>query len=283
MILIDFSQLAISTALDFYTKEPQPLNPNLNRHIILNTLFSLKKRLKEYSEEIVLCIDSRENYWRKNIFPEYKAHRKKDRNDSKFDWEEFFKIFDTIKQEFKDNMPFKCLEIPTAEADDIISILSKEYGKEKDIVIVSSDKDFLQLQSPDNKVKQYSNYHKDFLTLEKGYDLFEHIIKGDSSDGIPNIFSDDDTFLVESKRQVPVRKTNIEKWKEFQNTPEYFCDNVEVLRRYERNKQLIDLTLIPDDLGKTILEVYKNTKIEKQNYFSYLAKHGLVKIMEQSC
>lgn len=280
-LLIDFSQLMIAGALDFHTKEKEQPNIALLRHIALNNIISLKDRLKPYSKEIVLCFDNRD-YWRRDIFPEYKQHRKKEHDKSKFDWNAFFESLTELKEEFKHNLPFKVIEIDKAEADDIIAAICLKYGNDRDIVIVSSDKDFLQLQHHGSRIRQYSNYHKKYIdSCIKEYNLFEHIVKGDASDGIPNILSDDDTYLTEGKRSKPIRKTTIEAWTEYKNSPEYFCESVDVLKKFDRNKKLIDLTYVPEYIQEQALDVYENTPTNNNAFFNYMVKHKLVKIMEK--
>lgn len=280
-LLIDFSQLMIASALNYYNSEKRDLELSLMRHLALSSILSLKTRLQPYSREIVLCLDNRE-YWRKDIFPEYKQHRKKQKESSKFDWEFFFHNMNILKEEFKNNLPYKIIEINKAEADDIIAAICLKYGNEQDIVIVSSDKDFLQLQQHGKRIRQYSNYHKKYIDSQiQEYNLFDHIVKGDSSDGIPNILSDDDTYLVDGKRCKSIRKTTIDSWQAYQNSPEFFCESIDVLKRYERNKKLIDLTMVPKYIQEQVIEVYENIPTNNSKFFNYLVDHKLTKVMEQ--
>src|SRR5574343_43467 len=282
MILIDFSQLAISTATALSLQKPKiDLTDNILRHMVLNTIISLKNRLREYSDEIVLCLDNHsDSYWRKDLFPEYKQHRKKHRDNSDFDWEQFFTLLNKIIPELQAVLPYKMITIPKCEADDIISVLA--LNSDKAVVIISSDKDFLQLQELNPKIKQYSNHHKKFLNSnDNEYSLFEHIIRGDSGDAIPNILSDDDTHLIEGKKSKIIRTDKIKSWVEFEHTPEYFCENIEMLRKFERNKKLIDLTQVPKEYQDLILEIYNNTKVNAKGLlYQYCMKHRLMKVIE---
>jgi 5'-3' exonuclease len=66
-----------------------------------------------------------------------------------------------FKQELKDNFPYKVIDVEGAEADDIIGTLVPRHIMHEDILIISSDGDFLQLQQYNEasrfKVKQYMN------------------------------------------------------------------------------------------------------------------------------
>ena len=67
--------------------------------------------------------------------------------------------------------------------------------------------------------------------------LFNHIMKGDVSDGVPNILSDDDTFVVEGKRQKPMNAKAKTRVREVINGNEV---DETISRNYDRNRQLID-------------------------------------------
>lgn len=281
IILVDFSQIVISSSVDYFSKTREEFDMNLLRHIALNTLLSLKDKLNKYSDEVVLCMDGR-NYWRKEIHPHYKANRKASQAKDKFKWDEFFQLFNQLKTEFKENLPYKCVEVERAEADDVISVLTRINAPHRPVVILSSDKDFLQLSSISSNVKQYSPLHKKFLDAS-GYNLFEHVIKGDDNDGIPNIFSDPDTFMVEGKRQTPVRTTALKEWvKTGFSQPEVFCKSTQDLERFEMNRRLIDLSLIPDDVVDSIVSAYNASTVDKTKLFSYLVKNRLKKILERA-
>ncbi len=284
MILFDFSQIIISSAMDYRRASKDIIDLSLLRHISLNNVITIKEKLAKYADEIVLCMDGR-HYWRREVFPYYKQNRKKSRDNSDFDWNTFFEHFNPLKDEFRENLPYKVLEIEGAEADDIISTLCIEYAPYKQIVIVSSDKDFLQLQmnvSP--KIQQYSPYHKKFLKADHNeYNLFEHIVKGDAGDGIGNIFSDDDVFVVDGKRNKPISAVNLAKWSmSGLSKPETFCKNADDLNRFKRNQTIIDLTKIPDHITDQIKTSYTETETHGENVFNYLIRNKLKRILERA-
>lgn len=271
MVLVDFSQIMIGTLMSS-AKNMDDVSEKLLRHLILNTIRSHRKKFHRTYGEIVLCIDGK-NYWRKDVFPYYKAGRKGARDKSVFDWNEIFSHFDTIKAELKENFPYKAIEVHSAEADDIIATLVKTKDPSEKCLILSSDKDFIQLHKYKN-VKQYSPMQRKFVTHPdpKAY-LREHIIRGDKGDGIPNFLSDD-TDLVNGIRQTSIQKKKLDVW--LTQTPSEICTDIEMERRYARNVQLVDLDLIPEELTKSILDEYtKKPKGARRKLYNYMIMNQL--------
>lgn len=281
MILIDFSQLVIATAVQYHVMNKEQIDLPLLRHIALNTILNNKDKLKKFGPEVVLCMDGR-NYWRKEVFPLYKGHRKEAQKKDTFDWSGFFSAFNDLKIEFKENLPYKCIEVDRAEADDIIAVLSEVYSAHEPVVIVSSDNDFLQLSQKFKNVHQYSPYMKKMISDKNDYSLFEHVIRGDAGDGIPNIFSDADTLMTEGKRQTPIQVKKLEVWRQAGLTkPEEYCTSTVQLERFAQNLTLIDLSKIPDDIKASIRQAYDDAPVNPNKLFSYLTKNKLMKILER--
>ena len=256
------------------------LDENLVRHMVLNSLKSYNKKFREKYGDMILCYDSK-HYWRKDYFPYYKQNRKKDREKSNHDWNAIFEILNKIRDEIRNNLPYIVMEIDGAEADDIISALCKHlshnYPKDE-ILILSGDKDFIQLRKFSN-VSQYNPLQKTFVSdYNPTQYIAEHIIKGDRSDGIPNFLSSGDTFVT-NKRQRPISKKNLEKW--IYSDPSVFCNTKEKLDNYNRNKTLIDLECIPDDLRAKILDEFKSLNSNDKTKLSvdYFVEHKLVSLM----
>lgn len=258
------------------TDKTKDVDENLVRHIVLSNLLHLKRKFSQHSE-IVLAADDK-NYWRKDLFPYYKAHRKKWREESEFDWNQIFNFLNKIRDEISSVFPYRVIRVPKAEADDIIATLAMYKSSiGESTVIVSADKDFIQLQKFDN-VKQYSPFLKKFLNHSNPSEfLKEHIIQGDKGDGVPNFLSADDTF-VSGKRQKPITKDKLDKW--LKQDPTVFCDDV-MLRNFKRNESIIDLTRIPDDIKFAILGAYKNYIVpDKSRMFSYFVENRLSLLLE---
>ena len=264
MIIIDMNQITVASLMMHLnmTKSKEP-DENMVRHMILNSVRMYRSQFTEEYGEVVLAYDSK-HYWRRDFFPNYKASRRKGREKSDLDWDAIFEVLNKIKTEFKDNLPYKYLEVYGAEADDIIATLVK--NKKEPIMIVSGDKDFIQLQKYSD-VKQYSPILKKYVN---GYNpdtyIKEHILKGDTSDGVPNVLSPDNTF-VDGLRQKPLTKKKIESWlnANIDDLPD------EVKRNYQRNETLISLDKIPSELETEINEVFDNAPCGNRskllNYF----------------
>jgi len=270
--LLDNNQLVISSLYQTLKINPD-INEDMIRHILLNTYRMYRTKFKNKYGEIVICHDGGK-YWRKDIFSHYKANRKKSRDSSDLDWNDIHDIMNNLYQEVSETFPYKNIKIEKVEADDIIATLCEKYHIQENIVIVSSDKDFQQLQRYPN-VQQYNPMKKEFIKCENPENfILEHIIKGDSSDGIPNILSDGDTFVIEDKRQKPCGKKKIGKIMES-------LDEYTSLENWNRNQQLIDFNFIPDEIQESILIEYDKEPIgERNNILNYFIDKRLKQLME---
>lgn len=281
MIIFDYNQVAISNLMEQIGSSKTTVDESLVRHMILNTIRTYVKKYKEsHGPEIVIACDNR-HYWRRDIFPHYKAGRKKARDSSGHDWSSIFDCLGKIKQELKDSSPYKVIDVDTCEADDIIAVLAMKYSSTQKVMILSSDKDFAQLQKFPN-IEQYSPILKKVIKEPlPAAQLKQLIIRGDKSDGIPNILSKDDTF-VEGVRQKPITEAKIINW--MNQSPEDFCTE-EMLRNFRRNEMLIDLTKIPESLKQTILDTYETakgkSKQEFMNYFIANRLKNLINVMDE--
>lgn len=253
------------------------VDESLVRHMILNTIRTYVKKFKvSHGPEVIIACDNK-NYWRRDIFPHYKANRKKAREASGHDWSAIFECLSKIREELKEHSPYKVLNVETCEADDIIATLAQKYSSTQKIMILSSDKDFAQLQRY-SSVDQYSpilkKHIKEPLPLLQ---LKQLIIRGDKSDGIPNILSADDVFVTGS-RQKPITEVKIINW--MNQEAKEFC-NEDMLRNFSRNETLIDLTKIPQRLTNEILHTYENAKQNsKQDFMNYMIANRLKNLIE---
>ena len=265
MILIDLSQIMVASTMMSMGKEQSQVDIDMVRHMVLNSLRMYRSKYHGEYGELVLCCDGRHS-WRREHFPQYKASRKTNREADSRDWSQIFGCLDTIKSELKEFFPYKYLEIDEAEADDIIGVLARKAGSEK-VMIISGDKDFIQLQTHKN-VKQYSPITKKLVTADNPYNyLKEHILRGDSSDGIPNFLSSDNC-IVDKIRQKPLSKKKVESW--LGENPVDFC-NEEQLRNYHRNMKLIDLQFTPlnivDQINRQFDVIPQGKRSNLLNYF----------------
>jgi hypothetical protein len=267
MIIVDYSGIAISSIL---SQPNVAVDEALIRHIILNSLrmYNVKYR-EEYGEMILACDGG--STWRKERFPQYKANRKKNRDSSSIDWKALFEILNAVREELKQFMPYKVLHVQGVEADDIIATLvetTQEFGCNEKVMIVSSDHDFVQLQRYSN-VKQFSPMQKKSI-VEKDpvrY-LQEHILRGDSGDGVPNVLSPDDVFVTPGGRQKPLMEKRInEMIQEWDSLGSKLDENT--LRNFHRNRLMVDLGYIPEERKAQIISTFNDAK-PTPNVLTYL-------------
>ena len=274
MIILDMNQITLANVMmNFHMNKSDELEEDMVRHMILNSIRMYRTMFKDEYGEIVLAYDSR-HYWRRDIFPQYKQNRKKGRENDSKDWDSIFGLLNAMKSEFKEILPYKFIEVYGAEADDIIATLCKEYQDQK-TMIISGDKDFIQLQKYEN-VSQYSPILKKMVN---GHNpdtyIKEHILKGDSSDGVPNVLSPDHTF-VEGLRQRPLSKKKIEAWIKSETGM-----SDEVKRNYQRNQRLIDLDNTPKDLQQSILDTFNEAPYgDRSKILTYFIENKLKELTD---
>ena len=274
MILVDYSAIAISNVVT----QKLDIEEDLIRHMILNSLRMHRAKHRAVFGELVLCIDGSKN-WRKEVYPQYKHKRKDARKQSKMDWSEVFRIMNMIKEEIKENFPYRVVEVDEVEADDMVGVLcdyTQEFGQYEEVMIISGDKDFAQLQKYKN-IYQYSPITRKYIrepTPRK--QLMELILKGDTADGVPNVLSGDNVF-VDGERQTPLRRNKID---ELTNDPKALGE--EVYRNYLRNKKLIDLTETPEPLKEKIIYNYEQQDKtgNKTKVFPYLVEKRCRRLLE---
>ena len=278
MILVDFNQIMIANLMmQIGNHKNVELDENMLRHMILNSIRANRQKFASEFGEIIICADDK-NYWRRSAFPYYKASRRKNREESELDWNAIFTSLNKIREEIKTFFPYKVIQIDTAEADDIIGTIVHKEGAvmntgEK-ILILSSDKDYIQLHKYGN-VSQYDPARKKYIkhSAPEQY-LAEHIIKGDTGDGIPNILSSDNCFVI-GERQKPITQKRLGEWAAGKTMPE------DILRNYKRNESLINLALVPDHIKEQIINRYEEVNTnDRSHLFNYFMTNKLRNLME---
>lgn len=277
-VLVDLNQVLISNLMMQINSNPKTkLDEGLIRHMVLNSLRSYVKQFKGKYGNIIICCDNKK-YWRRDVFPLYKSNRKKARDESGFDWTLIFETLNKVRDELKENFPYKVIDVEGAEADDIIAVLAGRLSASEEVLILSSDKDFVQLQKYPN-VTQYSPILKRFVKSDNpSLYVKEHIIKGDRGDGIPNFLSSDNVLAI-GERQKTINKKKLTEW--MQMTPEEFCTTEVMLRNYKRNQMLVDFDYVPENIKSKIVEAYDNTQVNnRQKMFNYFIAKRLKNLME---
>jgi hypothetical protein len=282
LILVDFNQVNISNLMmQLGNHTNAQVDENMVRHMIINSIRSYRQKFGHEYGELVIACDSF-NYWRKKIFPHYKASRKKAQEASEINWNDIYKCMNKVRQEFKDFMPYPVIDVESAEADDVIGTIVYEYGNYIDagekLLILSADKDFIQLHKFAN-VSQYDPINKKWITHNDPEQyLREHVLRGDAGDGIPNILSDDDCFVI-GKRQSSMTQKRLQNF--LGTDPSQYDTSAE--RNYYRNRDLIDLEYIPKEVKDKILESF-NRQIEeprdRSKLMDYFMANKLKNLME---
>jgi hypothetical protein len=284
MILVDLNQVMISNLMmQIGGKKNIQIEEDLVRHMVLNSLRMYRTKFGKKFGELVICCDDKD-YWRRELYPYYKIHRKKNREESGLDWNMIFTVLNGIRDDIRSEFPYKVIQVPHAEADDVIGTLCHRFGhlgimndSAEPILILSSDKDFAQLQKYAN-VEQYSPMGKKYITCSNpARYVHEHILRGDRGDGVPNFLSADDVFVT-GKRQTPLATKKVDAWNG--KDPEEFCDE-RMLRNYRRNQQLVDLDFIPENIIEQTNEIYDNYKLnERSKIFNYFVKNKMKNMMD---
>ena len=288
LIITDFSGTILSNLFVHlgHSNGKNELDENTLRHMVLNTLRSYEKKYGSDYGEMVIAMDSRAGYWRKQVFPYYKASRKTSLEASPLDWENIFVSLNKIREELKTYFSWRIIDVEGAEADDVIGVLTRRFGTDlvmgfgQKILILSSDKDFIQLHHYGN-VRQFSPLKKKYISHPSpvAY-LREHIIRGDVGDGVPNFMSPDDCLVVKS-RQTPVSTKKLLEWVKHPQPPETL-NNDRLLRGWKRNQQLIDLTFTPKHIEEAINKQYDAQEGKKSgDLFSYFMEHRMKEMMSE--
>ena len=272
MILLDFSQTMIGSFMAM-GKGSIVVEEDLLRHTVLNTIRQYKQTHRHVDHGgFVICCDSPKN-WRKQSFPEYKANRKKRRETDTTDWTSLFEFLHQMIADLREYFPYKVMRVERAEADDIIAVLTQEEMKNP-TTIISSDKDFIQLQKYEG-VQQWSPLTKDWVKGDPEASLWEKLVKGDAGDGVPNILSTDDTFIVEGKRQRPISKKKMELWKEDRSS---WTEDMH--RNFNRNEMMVDLEKTPESIRINIINQFREQVPPHGRLMEYFTEKRLKNLME---
>ena len=278
MILVDANQIAISHLM-IRNKIEDGINIDSIRRSIVRVIGRIQRKFKGDFGQMVLCYDDK-NYWRRGVFPYYKMNRKQERENSKYDWNQVFSVLNKIRDELRSNFPFHVLQVDGAEADDIIASLVKRNASSaspEPILILSADKDFIQLHKYP-LVKQYDPIRNRWIEDEDPVKyLQEHIIRGDRSDGIPNILTCDDAIVMNK----PQKKMSREKISSLASMDPSEFTNFIRLRNWKRNSELIDFSKIPEAVTSRITSYYCGYKSRQAINFKYFIDNNIVDLIDE--
>ena len=278
MILVDANQIAISHLMVRHKIE-DGINLNSVRRSIVRVIARIQRRFRDDFGQIILCYDDK-SYWRRQVFPYYKQNRKQERENSKYDWDTVFSVLNKIRDELRSNFPFYVLQVDGAEADDIIASLAKRNNNQsvpEPVLILSADKDFIQLHKYP-LVKQYDPIRNRWIEDSDPVKyLQEHIIRGDRSDGIPNILTCDDAIVMNK----PQKKMSREKISSLASMDPSEFTNFIRLRNWKRNSELIDFSKIPEAVSDRITTYYRFYKTRSSLNFKYFIDNKIQDLIEE--
>ena len=277
-VLVDANQIAISHLMVRHKIENE-INIDSIRKSVVRVIGRIQRKFKDEYGKLILCYDDK-SYWRREVFPQYKKNRKQERENSKYDWDMVFSVLNKIRDEIRENFPYQVIQVQGAEADDVIASIVRhniKRQKPEPMLILSADKDFIQLHKYP-QVKQYDPIRNRWIEHEDPVQyLQEHIIRGDRSDGIPNILTCDNA-IVEGK---PQKKMSKEKIASLANmAPEDFTNYIR-LRNWKRNSQLIDFSQIPQPIIDRILIYHHKCKPQASINFNYFIEYNLQDILDE--
>jgi len=161
--------------------------------------------------------------------------------------------------------------IEGVEADDIIGILSM-YNTETTNIIYGGDKDFKQCILKDG-VYLYDTYKNVFQERE-GIDkwVFEHMLKGDTGDGIFNIFTDPKEKIESGIRQKTISSKYLNEmyylWKDDEGT---FLSKLEepARKRFETNRTIVNFDYMPLKVKEKIQSVFNEKKDDRRIFEAF--------------
>lgn len=265
-LIIDFHNLVYRTVNVAHHQAPDDEDFLYWKYLIMNSLFASLKQFKP--SKVIIAIDS-SNSWRKEIYSDYKAHRKEQRDKSKIDYDKFHKVLnvfqDSLKKEFS-NIYF--IKVDKCEGDDVIATICKERLLDYKKIIVSGDKDFVQLLQYKN-IKLYNPMDHEFVeNINPKMQLELKILIGDKSDNITAIKP---KFGIKSAEKV----LN-------DGLSDILLDEA-INAKYKINRQIIDFDYIPEDIQLGILKEFDEYKIKKivgMNVLHWLAVHKINKFSE---
>jgi len=253
MILVDFSGVVFSRIV--HSETPQPMSLDETRHVILAALREIRVKFPNHGT-MVICCDN--GSWRRDVFPQYKARRRETRANDGIDYASMWESVNTVLDEIDAHIPWLVIRQPNTEADDIIGTLV-HHNPADPIMIVSRDKDFIQLHGRPN-VYQYDPITKTRVYAEDARRYaFEHLIRGDVGDGIPNILSEDNCLSDRIRQKSITKKVLADFISEDSSTLLTGNMDADTIRRLKRNLKLISLSHIPDEIVNGILDGYEKS------------------------
>ena len=256
-------------------------------------------------DEVILAFDNpKGGYWRKSYYDRYKYGRKEAREKSEIDWSAGFKVFDEVTELMDKSSSFRCVNVPTAEADDIAFVLSKDFSEQGDSTILFTiDQDWEHALNYPNvevfrsrKTQRLEPLYVQKTKKELQDKIEEHCVFGDKGDGFLHIKSwtqYSDEFLEEyprfrgreqemydnhhkiehmfnlkhdwTKKAFKHPRFGVKTYRKGKSTLEDILkENPIHQKNYDRNKKLCLPMFVPDELADQIRQDYNQSSNSKK-------------------
>lgn len=248
----------------------EPFVPQL---LFIKFIEDMNVMFKKFQCTGVLCAFEGRNNWRKTVYPDYKNKELDD-----IYYEDVQEAIVMLRDFLEVHTSIHSMSVHSVEADDVIAVVCQKKHHNTECVIVSSDRDFVQLLKF-NGVTLFSPQQQEMRkTDDAEFDLFMKCIRGDPSDNIMSAFPRvrktklEEAFYGESMAYVNLMET-INK------------DGTKVGDRYQENKLLIDLEKQPVNLREAIIRdilAYPQGKYNQGTVMRF-ARDNNVKLMIEGC
>lgn len=283
IVILDYFNLMYRMAFAVVRSTPEDNDQfMLTKHSIMDLVLRTVESLG--ASRVIVAIDSKPS-WRKEVFPDYKINRKSKSGLILAD------TFFGVMEEFIDDLSgflsnFVYMSVPTAEADDIIAVLSKyTTGSDltEEVVIVSTDSDMKQLIS--DRIKQYDPFKSVFVEcLDPRTTKEIKVLSGDTSDDIPPIrrgCGPKTAEIIASMGLLPFMDDE-KLMKKFIKDESIDLVRSSMLENYKRNLVLVDFEFIPLELQRAIIDLYNDYETQPiKNPLGFFMKTRMVKHMSE--
>lgn len=295
MIIVDMSQIEHATAFVQHKLTGTDDKRRIEEGVFASLVHIHDKLCPKYGNTIVACCDHK-SPWRADFFAPYKAERKIRRAESGIDWRYVRTGFRACEDALHACTDVVVVRVQGAEGDDCISVVADRNQYDKDrmslgglaiggdepTVIVSSDKDYGQIPNVD----RFDPRKGIFLPYNPQAALAAIVIDGDRTDGVPNVISDDDTFIVSGKRQntmTAVRRSKLEAMYyagDFEDRP---ATKDLPATHWNRNRWLVDFKFIPPSVQSDIMDEFDAARTKKRDpAFEYLFEHNMMHVADSA-
>lgn len=232
--------------------------------LFYHNFFTFFNKINRDSPHVIACWEGKDSLkWRRSIFPDYKRNR-----DTKKSEPEYKLLMSCIPEimECLNYYPIKQLSVEGAEADDLMFTIANHY-KDVDHVLITSDKDLIQIRNMNPNVSVYNPVKKKYLDVQKNI-VEEKAIVGDKSDNIGGLYRVGPKTFKKMNEDRTVFNNIMSKG-----------NNKEIFKQFLK---IIDLRSIPETLKSEIILANNNTEyntFQKDEIEAFYFKHKLKELL----